>query len=59
MNSNRNPYVMLGLGAAGGMLLGRFGPVLLANASGVRALLDQARTAQLSRKIRQEEALIV
>ncbi len=34
MNNNRNPYLLLGLGAAGGMLLGRFGPVLLANATG-------------------------
>lgn len=30
-----NPYVLLGIGAAGGALLGRFLPVLLASASGL------------------------
>jgi iron-sulfur cluster repair protein YtfE (RIC family) len=35
MNNKRNPYVLLGVGAAGGVLLGRFLPVLLANASGL------------------------
>lgn len=35
MKNNRNPYILLGVGAAGGVLLGRFLPVLLANASGL------------------------
>lgn len=33
--SKMNNYVLVGLGAAGGMLLGRFLPLLLANASGL------------------------
>jgi hemerythrin superfamily protein len=34
VKKSRNSYLLLGLGAAGGMLLGRFLPVLFANASG-------------------------
>ena len=34
-NNKSNAYLWIGLGAAGGMLLGRFLPVVLANASGL------------------------
>ena len=33
--NNTNTYLLLGIGAAGGLLLGRFLPVLLANATGL------------------------
>jgi len=35
MSNKTSTYVLLGLGAAGGVLLGRFLPLLLANASGL------------------------
>jgi hemerythrin superfamily protein len=35
MKKNTSTYVLLGLGAAGGVLLGRFLPVLFANANGL------------------------
>lgn len=35
MKNKTNPYLFLGIGAAGGLLLGRFLPVVLANASGI------------------------
>lgn len=35
INNKTNPYLLIGVGAAGGVLLGRFLPVLLANASGL------------------------
>jgi hemerythrin superfamily protein len=34
-NKNTNTYLLLGIGATGGLLLGRFLPMLLANASGL------------------------
>jgi iron-sulfur cluster repair protein YtfE (RIC family) len=34
-NNKTNTYLLVGIGAAGGLLLGRFLPVLLANASGL------------------------
>jgi hemerythrin superfamily protein len=54
MTDKTNTYIALGLGAAGGILLGRFLPVLLANANGLvqgiagrdpfDALIQQHRT---------------
>jgi iron-sulfur cluster repair protein YtfE (RIC family) len=56
MTTKTNTYFLLGIGAAGGVLLGRFLPVLLANASGLA--LGAAGRDPFAGLIRQHRTLL-
>lgn len=59
MNNKTNSFVLVGLGAAGGLLLGRFLPVLLANVNGLaRGMAGGDPFAGLIREHRQLLSLL-